>query len=44
MKRGSTENTEDTEKNTVLPFVFFRVFRGQEKRNLRVMEIGKVAI
>ena len=42
-KRGSTENTKNTEKNTVLPSVFFRAFRGQEKRNLRVIEIGKVA-
>ena len=32
-----------TEKNTLLPFVVFRAFRGHEKRNLRVIEIGKVA-
>ena len=43
-KRGSTENTEDTEKNTVLPSVFFRAFRGQiirgqEKRDLCVREL-----
>ena len=42
-KRGSTENTKDTEKNTLLPSVFFRAFRGQEKRNLRVIEMGKMA-